>query len=77
MWQSIKTAPSSEDGKLKVLVFDPARREGQIAVQIADGEWWWNNAKSRGPWTAPTHWMPLPAPPEPELVGVVDIGGEA
>jgi len=61
-WQTIETARDSPDGKLRVLVFDPTQRNA-IGVAIADGKWWRKNAKSRGPHTAPTHWMPLPAPP--------------
>lgn len=62
-WQPIETAPSSPDGKLKVLTYDPTEKPDCIQIQIADGDWWRKNAKSRGPWTAPTHWMPLPPQP--------------
>lgn len=62
VWQTIETAPDSADGKLRVLVFDPGQRV-PIDVKIADGNWWRDRAKRHGESAAPTHWMPLPAPP--------------
>jgi hypothetical protein len=57
-WQPIATAPS--DGR-KILVIGGWRTEAEI--QKADGEWW--RMRKRGGGTAqPTHWMPLPEPPD-------------
>ena len=54
-WQPIETAPAA-DGSNRILVFHPKRG---IEMQLADGEWWRFETKM-----GPTHWMPLPDPPE-------------
>ena len=55
-WQPIETAP--KDGR-KILVF--GGRYKTVSLAEADGGWW---RSFRLPDTTPTHWMPLPPPPE-------------
>lgn len=65
-WQPIETAP--KDGT-EVLVFGP-RQDGTYLAAYQYDDWW-----VAGPWderwtellSPPTHWMPLPAPPEVAL----------
>ena len=60
MWQPIATAP--KDGT-EALVYDA----GAIVIALwstEDGQsGWWDNGIMN---PSPTHWMPLPAPPEAE-----------
>ena len=58
-WQDIATAPKD----VPVLGFLPTAYQGTggvETVQWQDGKWWMTGAWS----VEPTHWMPLPAPPE-------------
>lgn len=59
MWQPIETAPK----KQAVLV----TQNGDVAIgwcsPLVDGDYWDINPYSDDI-TAPTHWMPLPAPPK-------------
>lgn len=55
MWKPIESAPS--DGE-NVLIYGGRHVEPTIAP--ADGNWW----RATGGLAAPTHWMPLPAPPK-------------
>ena len=55
-WQPIETAPKD---KTLVLVYRPNSRE-QIAIRVVRD--WCGRACC--PIAEPTHWMPLPAPPE-------------
>jgi hypothetical protein len=59
VWQPIETAP--KDGTT-VLVYDAARCRLTWTTEFEDGEWGWP-----GPYfqAEPTHWMPLPSPPQP------------
>jgi hypothetical protein len=62
-WQPIETAP--KDGTT-VLLFDPANEEIERGVDVGffhGGvfEWLWSRDACNG---NPTHWMPLPAPPQ-------------
>jgi hypothetical protein len=61
-WQPIETAPS--DGS-RVLAYHP-RREGNDRIKIrgADGEWWRRLALESSHHSGPTHWMPIPQPPQ-------------
>jgi hypothetical protein len=61
-WQLIETAPS--DGR-PILVWGGAviSDGGMATVQLADGDWW-RMRKKDGSSTPPTHWMPLPEPPD-------------
>lgn len=55
-WQPIETAPS---GFAKILTYDGRQKfEDRFVIKTADGEWW----REHG--FAPTHWMPLPDPPQ-------------
>ncbi len=58
-WQPIKTAP--KDGTAILLAYKEL---------CGSGYWWQNSSKTREHWVwdgwprmAPTHWMPLPKPP--------------
>lgn len=59
-WQDISTAPDSEHER--VLTFTPSM-VNPVNVQIADGTWW-RDRTAKGSKGQPTHWMPLPSPPE-------------
>lgn len=59
-WQPIKTAPN--DGK-NILVFGGYFTE--VTIWRAEGEWWNYMLKTNATVPIPTHWMPLPAPPQP------------
>jgi hypothetical protein len=59
-WQQIETAP--RDGS-QILGFMPSDNQGaggQSVIAWVNG-WWFDH---RAFAAAPTHWMPLPAPPE-------------
>jgi hypothetical protein len=64
-WQDIATAP--KDGT-EILTFSPAndkamfpvnRKPRMVINKWCVGAWWRTSAEAM-----PTHWMPLPAPPE-------------
>jgi hypothetical protein len=60
-WQGIETAP--DDGR-EIVVYrgDLSPDEPNIvAIVKADGAWWRRNRDLR---SIPTHWQPLPSPPE-------------
>ena len=65
-WQPIETAPT--DGT-HVLLFIPRYAMGRLPYVMVQG---WNLAADRRGWRAhyaggivePTHWMPLPEPPQ-------------
>jgi hypothetical protein len=67
MWQPIKTAP--KDGTY-VLIYIP--RSGEIMMAcylprvepIKDVTRWWTAERDLPLELAPSHWMPLPDPPE-------------
>lgn len=60
-WQPIETAPEAGG---RVLVYNPV--VGVYSTEYSKGEWplrCWNGEP--GTWfPRPTHWMPLPKPPE-------------
>ena len=60
-WQPIETAP--KDGLQRVLITDGSRvRESYyVKSQFSNGYW---NIDGNGAFLAPTHWMPVPSPPE-------------
>jgi hypothetical protein len=60
-WQSIETAPKNETD---VLTFGPA---GMIVARYDDDAWriYNNGYEDATVRKQPTHWMPLPSPPEP------------
>lgn len=61
-WRPIETAP--DDGS-RILVFDPRLIEAhRVEIRGADGGFWRWNASTGG--TNPTHWCPLPPPPQGE-----------
>ena len=72
MWQPIETAPKDwSDVLLHVPdLHSDVRTVCEAYFDLDDNSW---KSPMFG-YVDPTHWMPLPAPPEPELVGVVDIG---
>jgi len=57
-WQPIETAP--DDGT-DILVVGGMHRKATI--RSADSGWW-RKAKADGLQSLPTHWQPLPNPPE-------------
>lgn len=57
-WQPIETAP--KDGT-EILVFDDGAYIVTPWIEGDDQSGWWDNGFMDPP---PTHWMPLPAPPE-------------
>ena len=54
-WQPIETAP--RDGRRLILLYGPSR-----FPQVAYSNTWWTAGFSAE--NKPTHWMPLPKPPE-------------
>ncbi|QEL18756.1 hypothetical protein PX52LOC_05793 [Limnoglobus roseus] len=64
-WQPIETAP--KDGTEVLLLSHPAAMlPPDYAVAYwdeVDEVWYWNKPKR---FLCPTHWMPLPAPPQTE-----------
>lgn len=58
-WRPIETAP--KDGTL-VIIYDP-RSHRAYACGFEFGIWQTGVWDSRGP-VSPTHWLPLPPPPE-------------
>jgi hypothetical protein len=67
-WQPIDTAPPTSGHGLHVLLYVPRYALGSLIV-----EGWVNPAHPGSPWVAqnggqiePTHWMPLPARPDPQ-----------
>lgn len=67
-WQPIETAP--KDGDTEVLIYGAL---GTIKVAwYSGGEWKWeyDNDMTYGSTVyRPTHWMPLPEPPDGEQAG--------
>jgi len=68
-WQPIATAPrrfdppNGMDGGPSVLVWSPIR--GVSKVHWESNSWWYTCHSGRADLSdAPTHWMPLPPPPE-------------
>lgn len=67
-WQPIETAP--KDGRMLLLVWRDKQQQGLPMVlegywyAASDGEaFWWSPGQVS--WKLePTHWMPLPKPPE-------------
>jgi hypothetical protein len=84
MWQPIETAPRDE---VKFLAYD--KRDGTMAVcfywHIVDNKYLSVDGVSGYEWESniePTHWMPLPKPPEqltqsPENVSRADLTNAA
>ncbi len=63
-WRGIESAPAAsqkENDNLRVLVIGGIHTEATII--LADGEWWRLRANQSSK-AVPTHWMPLPPPPE-------------
>jgi hypothetical protein len=63
-WQSIETAP--KDGNILTAWWAPAEHEWIIRTALVFAGRF--HAHGGSPYTVhyePTHWMPLPAPPEP------------
>ena len=65
-WQPIETAPRTSGHGLHVLLFVPRYALSSLIV-----EGWVNDAHPGSPWVVhnggqiePTHWAPLPDPPE-------------
>ncbi len=58
-WQSIESAPKGE----WILVWRPDMIVQCAALCRIDDKEWWTRGKG-GPINFPTHWMPLPNPPE-------------
>jgi hypothetical protein len=63
-WQPIETAP--KDGT-EVLIFQRIKDQGEkdllhLAVASWEGSYW-DDRIDMPPWPKPTHWMPLPDPP--------------
>jgi hypothetical protein len=57
-WQPIETAP--KDGTIVLLVIDHGKWGEKVWTGLWDDGWMVIYGKARN---APTHWMPLPAPP--------------
>ena len=55
-WQPIETAPDQ-----RVLAFAAGIRRIVSPVYKSEGRMWWCDS---GAYVSPTHWMPLPDPPE-------------
>jgi len=62
-WQPIETAPEADSGKTMVLVFYGNLSRRPIEIRQTDGVWWRMEA-DRGSNGVPTHWMPMPEPPQ-------------
>jgi len=60
-WQPIETAP--KDGT-DILVWWPFWSKSPEVAAFIDGEWYSECVTSDSTEKPPTHWMPLPAPPE-------------
>lgn len=68
-WQPIETAPKDET---HILLWRPNGNSRHLPVIGFYSSWnrWWTTGEvdrfhDHVPLWAPTHWMPLPAPPEP------------
>lgn len=60
MWRPIETSPVAAK-KVTVICFD-GNRNKLVHARESDGEWWrLNHKKLRA---VPTHWRPLPPPPQ-------------
>ena len=69
-WRPIETAPKDADG---ILVYAPAYPNAPVGEAcFHEGTGWWWVGTAPGDYYAdpiqppPTHWLPLPAPPEKE-----------
>jgi len=68
-WRDIESAP--RDGTA-VLVYEPAEKSMAVGwwedhyVWVSPGAWITDYARSDTPVWRPTHWQPLPSPPETE-----------
>lgn len=65
-WQDIATAP--RDGTC-ALFYAPAVNDCAQRWRV---DWWWNKYRAWAnmrPSQPYTHWMPLPAPPQAQVVG--------
>lgn len=60
-WQPIETAP--RDGTI-ILAYDPACHPDVYTVRFEHEHWAIADAEAFSTLTNPTHWMPLPSPPE-------------
>jgi hypothetical protein len=70
-WQFIKTAP--RDGRTIIAFWQPTASNKQIDDNSYGMARWskiymeWTDAENEeNIWSEPTHWMPLPPPPEPK-----------
>lgn len=55
-WQNIETAPKDE----MILAY----ADGMMRLLIWDGRWLQVGARIEPGWFMPTHWQPLPPPPQ-------------
>ena len=69
-WKRIETAPTdwSEDVDLWVVSRHGAQRIADCRASLSNGKPQWHTRSDEMGWVringTPTHWMPLPAPPE-------------
>ena len=69
-WQPIETAP--KDGTHILAYCDRMKEVGEVKWSTSFGRWGatWVMAGFNQPWASrPTHWRPLPAPPQPAVQG--------
>ena len=69
-WQPIETAP--KDGTHILAYCDRMKEVGEVMWSTSFGRWGatWVIAGFNQPWASrPTHWRPLPAPPQPAVQG--------
>lgn len=66
-WKPIETAP--EETAVLVYVTEGVMAVGRRSVYSDRSTWWLDNSfgyNEDGEIYGPTHWMPLPEPPQPE-----------
>jgi hypothetical protein len=63
MWQPIETAPKTQARNRAVLVYVPGCEEDDERVMVARFWGRWSTVED-GADIEPTHWMPLPDPPD-------------